>query len=188
MVTIPTASVNPCNPACPTGTVANNITGYFGNGAFLFDTEDGLIANWTGQGNAFTVIDNSPAGAVYKGLAVVTNLEGTFLLAANFNSGEVDVFDRNFNPTHLTGTLTDPNLPAGYAPHGVHVVGNLIMVAYAQQDSAKHDPVVGAGLGIVDAFDVEGSFTRTFASGGTLNAPWASSRRPQRSEHSPMMC
>jgi uncharacterized protein (TIGR03118 family) len=172
VVTIPTASVNPCNTACPTGTVANSAAGIFGNGAFLFDTEDGLIANWTGQGNASTVVDNSAAGAVYKGLAVVTNTEGTFLLAANFNSGKVDVFDRNFNPTHLAGTLTDPSLPAGYAPHGVHVVGNLIMVAYAQQDSAKHDPVIGAGLGIIDSFDVEGNFTKTFASGGTLNAPW----------------
>lgn len=172
VVGIPVASVNPCPQGCPTGTVANSLTGYFGNGAFLFDTEDGLIANWTGQGNAFTVVDNSVAGAVYKGLATVTNLEGTFLLAANFNSGKVDVFDRNFNPTHLAGTLTDPNLPAGYSPHGVHVVGNLIMVAYAQQDSAKHDPVVGAGLGIVDAFDMEGNFTRTFANGGKLNAPW----------------
>ncbi len=172
VVGIPTASVNPCNPGCPTGTVANSLSGYFGNGAFLFVTEDGLLANWTGQGNAFTVIDNSAGGAVYKGLAVVTNTEGTFLLAANFNSGKIDVFDRNFNPTHLAGTLTDPNLPAGYAPHGVHVVGNLIMVAYAQQDSAKHDPVVGAGLGIVDSFDMEGNFTKTFANGGTLNAPW----------------
>ena len=172
VVGIPSAAVNPCNPGCPTGTVANSLTGYFGNGAFLFDTEDGIIANWTGQGNAVTVVDKSSTGAVYKGLALVTNNEGTFLLAANFNSGAIDVFDRNFNPTHLVGNLTDPSLPAGYAPHGVHVINNAIFVAYAMQDSAKHDPTVGAGLGIVDAFDTEGNFTRTFASGGTLNAPW----------------
>ncbi len=172
VVGIPGASVNPCNPGCPTGTVANSLSGYFGNGAFLFDTEDGIIANWTGQGNAVVAVDNSAAGAVYKGLAVVTNNEGTFLLAANFRSGQIDVFDRNFNPTHLTGTLTDPNLPAGYAPHGVHVISNVIFVAYAMQDAAKHDPTVGSGLGIVDTFDMEGNFTRTFASGGTLNAPW----------------
>ena len=172
VVGIPTAAMNPCNPGCPTGTVANTLNGYFGNGAFLFDTEDGLITNWTGQGNATTMVDNSPQGAVYKGLALLTNNEGTFLLAANFKSGKIDVFDRNFNATHLTGTLTDPNLPAGYAPHGVHVINNVILVAYAMQDGAKHDPVTGAGLGIVDAFDNEGNFTRTFASGGTLNAPW----------------
>jgi len=172
VVGIPTAATNPCPQGCPTGTVSNSQSGVFGNGAFIFDTEDGLIANWTGQGNAFTVVDNSGSGAVYKGLAVLNNAEGTFLLASNFNTGKIDVFDRNFNPTHLTGTLTDPNLPAGYAPHGVHVVGSLIMVAYAQQDSAKHDPTIGAGLGLVDSFDLEGNFTKTFATGGTLNAPW----------------
>jgi uncharacterized protein (TIGR03118 family) len=171
-VVIPVAAHNPCPQGCPTGTVANAQAGYFGNGAFLFDTEDGIIANWTGQGNAFTVVDNSASGAVYKGLAVVTNIEGTFLLAANFNSGRIDVFDRNFNATHLVGTLTDPNLPAGYAPHGVKVINNVIFVAYAKQDGAKHDPVIGAGLGIVDAFDMEGNFHGNFASGGMLNAPW----------------
>jgi hypothetical protein len=111
-VTIPVASHNPCNPGCPTGTVANSLNGYFGGGAFIFDTEDGIIATWTGQANAVVSVDNSAAGAVYKGLATLTNNNGTFLLAANFNSGNIDVFDRNFNPTHLTGTFTDPQ-PAG---------------------------------------------------------------------------
>ena len=172
VVGIPTASMNPCNPGCPTGTVANTQSGIFNNGVFLFDTEDGLIANWTGQGNAVIAVDNSPAGAVYKGLALLTNTEGTFLLAANFNSGKIDVFDRNFSATHLAGNFTDPNLPAGMAPHGVHVLNNVIYVAYAMQDSAKHDPTLGAGLGLVDTFDTQGNFLHTFASGGTLNAPW----------------
>ncbi len=53
------------------------------------------------------------------------------------------------------------------------VIANVVLVTtYAQQDAAKHDPVTGAGLGVVDAFDNAGNFTRTFASGGTLNAPW----------------
>src|SRR5579864_706298 len=79
-VGIPVAGTNPCNPGCPTGTVANTLTGYFGNGSFLFDTEDGIIANWTGQANALVAVDNSSHGAVYKGLALLTNNEGTFLL------------------------------------------------------------------------------------------------------------
>jgi uncharacterized protein (TIGR03118 family) len=172
VVGIPSAANNPCNPGCPTGTVANSLTGYFNSGSFLFDTEDGIIANWTGQANAAVAVDNSASGAVYKGLALLTNSTGTFLLAANFNSGKIDVFDRNFTPTTLTGNFTDPNLPAGYAPHGIHVINNVIYVAYAQQDSAKHDPTIGAGLGLVDTFDSSGNFTKTFATGGTLNAPW----------------
>src|SRR5277367_2073624 len=51
VVTIPGASTNPCNPGCPTGTVANTSTD-FGGGAFLFDSEDGIITNWTGAPSA----------------------------------------------------------------------------------------------------------------------------------------
>ncbi len=172
VVTIPGASVNPCNPGCPTGTVANATGSYFNGGTFIFDTEDGIVANWTGAASAVVAFDNSASGAVYKGLALLSNGSGTFLLLANFNSGKVDVLDRNFNPTSLSGSFTDPNLPAGFAPHGIHIIGSQIYVAYAQQDSAKHDPTVGAGLGQVDIFDTNGNFVSVFATGGTLNAPW----------------
>jgi uncharacterized protein (TIGR03118 family) len=175
VVTIPGATKNPngnCNPGCPTGNVSNGNGTYFGGGQFIFDTEDGLIASWTGASNIATVaFDNSASGAVYKGLTV---LNSTFLLAANFNSGKVDVFDINFHPTSLNGSFTDPKLPAGYAPHGIHVIGNRVYVAYAMQDGAKHDSMPGAGLGQVDIFDMNGNFVSTFvAAGGQLNAPWA---------------
>jgi uncharacterized protein (TIGR03118 family) len=172
VVGIPGAAVNPCNPGCPTGTVANTNNGLFNGGIFLFDSEDGTIASWNGQGDATVAVDHSAQGAVYKGLALVTNSAGTFLLATNFNNGKVAVFDRNFNQTQLTGTFTDPNLPAGYAPHGIHVIDNTIFVTYGVQNAAKHDPTPGAGLGVVDIFDLNGNFVQTFASGGTLNAPW----------------
>ena len=175
VVTIPGATKNPngnCNPGCPTGNVSNGNGTYFGGGQFIFDTEDGLIANWTGASNIATVaFDNSASGAVYKGLAV---LNSTFLLAANFNSGKVDVFDINFHLTSLSGSFTDPKLPAGYAPHGIHVINNQVYVAYAMQDAAKHDAMPGAGLGQVDIFDMNGNFVSTFvAAGSQLNAPWA---------------
>jgi hypothetical protein len=151
--------------------VANGNGVYFGGGQFIFDTEDGLVANWTGASNTATVaFDNSASGAVYKGLALVNS---TSLLAANFNSGKVDVLDRNFNPTSLSGSFTDPTLPAGFAPHGIHVINNQVYVAYAMQDGAKHDAQPGAGLGQVDIFDINGNFVSTLvAAGGQLNAPW----------------
>lgn len=174
VVTIPGATHNPngnCSPGCPTGNVANGNGIYFGGGQFIFDTEDGIIANWTGASNTASVaFDNSASGAVYKGLAL---LNSTFLLAANFNSGKVDVLDRNFNLTSLTGSFTDPKLPAGFAPHGIHVIGNQVYVAYAMQDGPKHDAQPGVGLGQVDIFDNNGNFVSTFvAAGGKLNAPW----------------
>src|ERR1700731_5346953 len=85
VVTIPGATKNQngnCSPGCPTGTVSNGNGSYFGGGSFIFDTEDGLIANWTGANSAVVAFDNSASGAVYKGLAL---LNSTFLLAANFN-------------------------------------------------------------------------------------------------------
>ena len=174
VVTIPVATKNPngnCNPGCPTGTVSNSTGTYFGGGQFIFDTEDGLITNWTGASNTAAVaFDNSASGAVYKGLAL---LNGTSLLAANFNSGKVDVLNTSFKITPLSGSFTNPNLPAGYAPHGIHVINNKVYVAYAMQDAAKHDARPGAGLGQVDIFDVNGNFVSTFvAAGGQLNAPW----------------
>jgi len=174
VVTIPGAAHNPngnCSPGCSTGTVANGNGIYFSGGQFIFDTEDGLVANWTGASNTSTVaFDNSASGAVYKGLAL---LNSTFLLAANFNTGKVDVLDRNFNLTSLSGSFTDPALPAGLAPHGIHVIGNQVFVAYAMQDAAKHDAQPGAGLGQVDIFDSNGNFVSTLvAAGGKLNAPW----------------
>jgi uncharacterized protein (TIGR03118 family) len=174
VVTIPTATKNPngnCSPGCPTGTVANANSTFFGGGQFIFDTEDGLVTIWTGAGNTASVaFDNSTSGAVYKGLAL---LNGTSLLAANFNSGKVDVLNTSFALAPLSGSFTNPNLPAGYAPHGIQVINNKVYVAYAKQDAAKHDAMPGAGLGQVDVFDMNGNFLSTFvAAGGPLNAPW----------------
>jgi uncharacterized protein (TIGR03118 family) len=175
VVTIPGAASNPngnCSPGCPTGTVANANGTYFSGGSFIFDTEDGLIVYWNGASNTGIVgKDNSASGAVYKGLALL----GTDLLAANFNSGKVDVYDSTYNLTTLGGSFTNPNLPAGFSPHGIHVIGNQVYVAYAMQDTAKHDAVPGAGAGQVDIFDTTGKFVSTFVAAGAtnnLNAPW----------------
>jgi uncharacterized protein (TIGR03118 family) len=177
VVTIPAAAHNPngnCNPGCPTGTVYNGSGSSFGGGTFLFDTEDGLITSWNGSSNNSSIaFDNSASGAVYKGLAIT----GTSLLAANFNSGKVDVYDSNFQlapaGSFINNSATAP--PAGYAPHGIHVVNGMVYVAYAMQDTAKHDSIPGAGLGQVDIFDTTGNFVKTLVAAGSsnnLNAPW----------------
>ena len=163
------------NPATPTGIVANTVGGFKINGnssIFIFDTEDGTVSGWYAGTSAILAVDNSKAGAVYKGLALITNASGSFLLAANFNSGNIDVFDSNFNTAHLAGNFTDPNLPAGYAPFGIHLVNNQLVVTYALQNAAKHDPIHQAGAGVVDLFDLNGNLIRRIASQGTLNAPW----------------
>jgi uncharacterized protein (TIGR03118 family) len=171
--------------ATPTGIVANvSQTGFVVGGLpslFIFDTEDGTISGWNGGANVILAVDNSMGGngAVYKGLAMITNNGANFLLATNFRSGKVEVYDSNFKITNLSGSFTDPNLPAGYAPFGIHVITNAksqtnIYVTYALQDAPKHDPVHAAGDGLVDIFDTNGNMIQNFVPQGDMhtNAPW----------------
>jgi len=72
----------------------------------------------------------------------------------------------------LPGKFLDPNLPSGYAPFNIQVLGGRIYVTYALEDSAKHDDDPGAGRGFVSAFDTQGNFLGRAASMGTLNSPW----------------
>jgi uncharacterized protein (TIGR03118 family) len=172
---VPHAAAN-TGLSTPTGIVANTTgAGFAVNGkpgVFILDSEDGAISSWNGTDPVTIKVDNSAAGAVYKGLALITNSSGTFLLAANFNSGAVEVYDNLFNAKTLAGTFVDPNLPSGFAPFGIHVINNQVLVTYAMQDQAKHDPVHQAGAGYVDLFDLNGNFVQRLVSQGNLNAPW----------------
>ncbi len=164
------------SPSTPTGTVINTTSTFKVGGSpslFLFDNEDGVISGWNGTGNAIIAIDNSSKNAVYKGLAMLSPADTTtYLAATNFNSGQVEAYTESFSPLAPPGSFTDPTLPAGYAPFNIQQVGNQVFVTYAVQDMAKHDPVNGAGNGIVDIFDLDGNFVKRFASNGTLNSPW----------------
>ena len=154
---------------------------------FIFDTEDGTISAWNpavdlivnGHSTATLVIDNSGAGAVYKGLAFGTNKHGNFLFATNFAAGTVEAYDSNFELTSLDGKFGDRDIPAGFAPFGIHNIDNNLYVTYAKQNAQKNDVVAGAGLGFVDVFTTDGVLIKRFASRGRLNAPWGVARATQ---------
>src|SRR6266581_2448695 len=142
----------PNGSSAPTGIVANTGGGFLINGAasqFIFDTEGGTILGWNGGSAAVLALDNSASGAVYKGLALIQKGSSQFLLATNFNSGNVDIFDTTFTPATFTGTFTDPTLPAGYAPFGIEVINGQVVVTYALQDATKKQAVRQAGAGYV---------------------------------------
>jgi uncharacterized protein (TIGR03118 family) len=112
-------------------------------------------------------------GAVYKGLAI-DDTSG-ILYAANFRAGTIEAYNSSFAPANLTGSFTDPGLPAGYAPFDAKIINGQLYVTYAVQDSHKHDDVAGAGNGLVDIFDLNGDFVKrlvTNGSGSVLNSPW----------------
>jgi uncharacterized protein (TIGR03118 family) len=168
--------------ANPTG-VAANTTGLFIppgslSSPFLFATRQGTIsgeyADSRGDIKTTTilVVDHGSDGAEYTGLAILTpSCCQSYLAVANFHSGSVETFTASFDRLGIPGSFTDPNLPAGYAPWNVQVVGDRVFVAYALQDAAKLDPVSGAGKGIVDIYELDGTFVRRFASNGALNVP-----------------
>jgi uncharacterized protein (TIGR03118 family) len=169
--------------AGPTGDVFNiagtgfNVTsgGHTGSSVFIFATEDGTISGWNptvDPASSVLAVDNSQggAGAVYKGLAIGQTENGTFLYAANFRNGTVDVFDQNFQQVN---SFTDPTVPAGYAPFNVQVLDDRLFVTFALQDPLlKHDDVPGVGHGFVDEFDLQGHMLDRVASGGVLDSPW----------------
>jgi uncharacterized protein (TIGR03118 family) len=191
-VTIPLPAGRAAPPAAaPTGMVWNPTTAFTitagtttAPATFIFDTEDGTISAWNatvdpvagGKSTATLVVDNSGKGAVYKGLAFGTNVHGNFLFATNFAAGTVEVYNSTFALTTLDGSFSDPDIPAGFAPFGIHNIDNNLYVTYAKQNAQKNDVIAGAGLGFVDVFTTDGVLIKRFASRGTLNAPWGVER------------
>jgi uncharacterized protein (TIGR03118 family) len=163
----------------PDGVVFNGSGGFnvsaggkTGSSAFLFATEDGTIQGWSPTVNLTSseiAVNNFP-GAVYKGLAIASTGGSTFLYAANFRGGDVEMYNSSFG---LVNSFTDPTVKKGYAPFNVQDLGGTLYVTYAKQNGQKHDDVAGAGHGYVDAFSLNGTFERRIASlGGEIDSPW----------------
>jgi uncharacterized protein (TIGR03118 family) len=159
--------------ANPTGQVFNggNASGAFNGNLFLFASEDGTVSGWRGALGT-TAEPLVMASANYKGAAFATTPQGSYLYTANFDRGSIDVYKGTAATPSLAGNFTDATLPEGYAPFNVQNLGGTIYVAYAKKEAGEAEEVTGAGLGIVDRYDVNGTFLGRVATGGTLNAPW----------------
>jgi len=162
----------------PTGQVAAGLAGNFLlNGtpsSFIFATLGGTIDAWNGGNTATTV--RFVAGAEYTGLAIDNNGSGNFLYAANYATGQIDVFDSTFTPATLPGSFSDPTIPAGYVPYNVQALKGNLYVEYALKGASGNplNPQRGAGNGFVRVYDANGNLLAgaPAISGGNLNAPW----------------
>ncbi len=155
-----------------TGQVANTTTG-FGKAVFLFCAEDGTISSWSSGSSAAIAVDNSPTGAVYKGMALGGTATAPRLYVANFNAATVEAYDTSFTAVSLgASAFVDPQIPSGFAPFNIASLNGNLYVSYAKQDSAKHDDVPGPGNGYVDIFDMNGVLKTRLIAGGALNSPW----------------
>lgn len=170
--------------ATPTGIVLNPNTSNFKDAAFIFSTEDGTISEWDGSDLTAATLKvdnphfNSGTDPVYKGLAIAPAGSPPLLYAANFRNARIDVFDTNYQPTTVSGGFVDATIPADFAPFNITELGGKLYVAYAMQDSAKHDPINQASNGFVNVFDLNGNRIARLVSNGALNSPWGMAMAP----------
>ncbi len=182
-VLIPTAGNGPESPTgangpgSPTGIVWNGSSEFEVQGwpsLFLFATLDGTISGWTFKSNsneAILAVDNSSKGAVYTGLAITNKPSGNRIYAADMANNEVAVFDGTFTP--LT-PITNPAVPAGFAPFGIRDIDGLLYVTYAN--------VAGGSGGFVDVFQEDGTPVtpgQHLFQGAPLNQPWGIAAAPR---------
>jgi uncharacterized protein (TIGR03118 family) len=165
-----------------TGVIFNTASSFFIVGTkganFLFCTEDGTIEGWNAGSAATILVDNSASNANYKGCALGGTSTAPLLFAANFGSGNIDVFDGNLKPVTAAKAFVDPGIPSGFAPFNVAVLGGNVYVSYAKQDSDKHDDVAGPGNGYVSVFDQSGNMIAHLIAQGPLNSPWGMALAP----------
>jgi uncharacterized protein (TIGR03118 family) len=137
---------------------------------FIYSSETGVISGWSSASGTMAKQVSKNAGAIYKGLAISTTGGPARVYATDFRNGRVDTWNSSWDPQ--TALFRDPHLPAGFAPFGIQVVGNRILVSYAKQDATRTNNVPGMGSGYVDLYDRDGVFLARVASKGQLNSPW----------------
>lgn len=177
-VTIPSPG-NSTMGGQPTGQVFNGTSDFKltnGNPArFIFAGLNGIISGWNGGSSAEIAVNDSKSGAVYPGIALAQDGGSNFLYVANFSAHKIDVYDKNW--TEVNKPFKDPNIPGNYSPFNIQNVQGKLFVMYAKIGSDGNE-VHGAGLGIVDIYNPDGSLDKRFASHGSLNSPWGVAAAP----------
>ncbi|MGA1981032.1 MAG: TIGR03118 family protein [Acidobacteriaceae bacterium] len=175
VVSIPTTA---SGPQGPTGQVAVPAGSGFQVGSsaahFIFDSLNGTITAWAGGTTATVEVPNT-TGAVYTGLALATSGSNSYLYAADAANGVIRVFNSSYAPVTLSGNFVDPNLPIGYVPFNIQLIGSDLYVTYA--DLVGGAPVPGS-TGFVDVYDTAGDLIGRVATGGALDAPWGITLAP----------
>jgi len=178
IVSIPSA--DPAVSGAPTGIVFNGTQQFTvqengGPGSpsiFLFATLDGTISGWNPTINldhAVLAADNSAAHSVYTGLAISDPTSTVqFLYAADIANNRVDVYDSSFK---IVNHLTDPTIPAGFAPYGIQDINGKVYVTFATNAPTG---------GFVDVFSEAGILLqRLVRNSQILNQPWGLALAPR---------
>ena len=192
----PTGNIDipPMGGPGPTGQVANPNTsspsifpvgngGDGGSAHFIFANLNGTISAWDTGPKAFVQV--TTPGAVYTGLAIVSQPGGPLLYAANNASGRIDVFNSSFTQVNNGAFATPAAIPAGLVPFNVQTLSNgNVAVTYAP---TTRDAQINAkpGTGAVAIFNATGTTVLQTIVGNPnmplqipLAAPWGITLAP----------
>ena len=170
-------------PSLPTAVVANTTSDFpvsltptspAAPAQFIFATFNGGINAWQSALGSIAVVVKSLPGHSYTGLTIGSNASGNLLYAADFANGNIDVFNKDFNPTSVSGNFTDASIPANFRPFNIQNLGGALYVTYAEFQSG-----LNFDLGFVRKFDTNGVRDSAFAiNNGPLVAPWGMAMSP----------
>jgi uncharacterized protein (TIGR03118 family) len=160
----------------PTGQVFAGGSDFMVGGApafFIFASEHGSIDAWQGAlvPKTMALSVATVPGAIYKGLAISTGTGGSWLYAANFASGHIDVFNSMYVLQNWHDAFKDREIPDGYAPFNIQNLGGKLYVTYAKRGPTGDD-VAGLGHGFVDVYSTTGHLLQRLVSRGRLDSPW----------------
>jgi uncharacterized protein (TIGR03118 family) len=160
----------------PTGQVFNAGPDFMVGGApakFIFASEHGFIDAWQGGLLPITMAMNvaTVPGAEYKGLAISTGTGGSWLYAANFAAGRIDVFNGMFALQSWPGAFKDRLIPSSYGPFNIQNLGGKLYVTYAKRGPTGDD-VAGLGHGFVDVYSTTGHLLKRLVRHRQLDSPW----------------
>ena len=147
---------------------------------FIFVSESGTVSGWNPAVPPATEahVGNTFADANFKGVALGSNATGNFLYLANFHAHKIDVLDTNFALVSLSGSFTDPDVPAEYSPFNIQNIDGKLYVMYALADEEGDEELPGPHRGFVSVFDTDGNLLQHLIEHGQLNAPWGIALAP----------
>ena len=127
-------------PSLPTAVVANTTNDFHRSaprriqpapsGSLFSPRLNGGINAWRPGFGAVAEVVKFMSGHSYTGLTIGNNASGNLLYVADFTNGKIDVFDKNFNPTSVSGNFTDATIPANFHPYNIQNLGGALYVSY----------------------------------------------------------
>ncbi len=174
-VSILNVSTLVATPTLPTGVVANTTSDFqverppiqLAPAEFIFVTLHGGINAWRQPFGKSAEVVKFMSGHSYTGVTIGSNASGNLLFVADFQNGKIDVFDKDFGLTSVSGNFTDATVPANFHPYNIQNLGGSLYVTYAEFSHVANDD------GFVRKFDMNGVRDLAFAiNNGPLEDPW----------------